>query len=202
MSWKGAVVADHDFPELAALLSRGPSDVLDEAPPPSLWAALEAEVFRSPAADVVPITAARRARFRGPLLAMVAVAAAALVAVPAGLAIRSARAPKCPAETASLSALADFNGTGKAALASGCSLELDLSALPPLQDGYYEAWLLQVEDGQLRDLVPLGDLNSPQATYAVSKVDLKRYNVVDISREPNDGNPAHSGDSVLRGQLQ
>ncbi len=197
---------EQDFPEVAALLQRGPSDVVDVAPPPGLWAAIEAELASSgtdTGGDVVPLSAARSRRNRRPLLAAAAIAAVALVAVPSALAIRSSRAAKCPSEQASLSALADFSGTGSAALASGCSLEIDLSALPPLENGYYEAWLLEIQDGKLKDLVPLGDLASTKASYKVAgSVDLNRYNVVDISREPNDGNPAHSGDSVLRGQLQ
>jgi len=32
-------------------------------------------------------------------------------------------------------------------------------------------------------------------------VDVRRYSLVDISAEPNDGNAAHSGKSVLRGEL-
>lgn len=199
---------EQDFPEVAALLQRGPSEVIDVVPPPGLWAAIEAELSAglSPGggAEVVSLTAARARRTRRPLLAAAAIAAVALVAVPVGLAVRSSRSSQCPSEQASLSALADFNGTGTAALAQGCSLEIDLSALPPLQGGgYYEAWLLEIQDGKLKDLVPLGDVGGTRDSFKVaSSVDLKRYNVVDISREPNDGNPAHSGDSILRGRLQ
>jgi hypothetical protein len=32
-------------------------------------------------------------------------------------------------------------------------------------------------------------------------LDLGRFDVVDVSREPLDGNPGHSSDSVLRGTL-
>jgi hypothetical protein len=32
-------------------------------------------------------------------------------------------------------------------------------------------------------------------------VDLARYSVVDISAEPVDGDPTHSGDSIVRGAL-
>jgi hypothetical protein len=32
-------------------------------------------------------------------------------------------------------------------------------------------------------------------------VDLRDYVLVDVSQEPLDGNPAHSGDSIVRGQL-
>jgi hypothetical protein len=33
-------------------------------------------------------------------------------------------------------------------------------------------------------------------------IDTERFSVVDISREPQDGDPAHSTDSVLRGPLR
>ena len=39
------------------------------------------------------------------------------------------------------------------------------------------------------------------AKYGHDGVDLDEYSIVDISVEPIDGDPAHSGDSIVRGQL-
>ena len=78
------------------------------------------------------------------------------------------------------------------------SLEVDLDA-PSLGDGYYEVWLLRPD---VSGLVPLGVVH--QGTNVVplpEGIDLGAYPVVDVSIEPLDGDPAHSGVSVARGSL-
>ena len=77
-------------------------------------------------------------------------------------------------------------------------LEIDALRLPPI-DGYYELWLMTREgDG----LVSLGPVGTRVRAAVPAAIDIGRFSVVDISREPSDGNPAHSTDSVLRGQLR
>jgi hypothetical protein len=52
-------------------------------------------------------------------------------------------------------------------------------------------------------MVPVGVLNGSTGRFTVpAGVNLTDYPVVDVSLEPLDGNPAHSGTSVLRGTLQ
>lgn len=64
---------------------------------------------------------------------------------------------------------------------------------------YREVWLIR-EDGQA--LISLGVLDEPSGTFRVpDDVDLDEYRLVDISFEPVDGDPAHSGDSIVRGEL-
>lgn len=66
-------------------------------------------------------------------------------------------------------------------------------------DGLREVWLLK-ED--VSGLVSLGLLDGTEGRFLVpAGVDLAEYPVVDVSREPADGNPAHSGDSIVRGVL-
>lgn len=69
-----------------------------------------------------------------------------------------------------------------------------------LADGdYREVWLIR-EDGQA--LISLGVLEDASGTFRVpAGVDLDEYRLVDISFEPVDGDPAHSGDSIVRGEL-
>lgn len=69
-----------------------------------------------------------------------------------------------------------------------------------LADGdYREVWLIR-EDGQA--LISLGVLDDASGTFRVPDgVDLDEYRLVDISFEPVDGDPAHSGDSIVRGEL-
>ena len=78
------------------------------------------------------------------------------------------------------------------------SLEIDSLYLPPI-DGYYELWLM-TRDGD--GLVSLGPVGNRARAAVPAAIDIARFSVVDISREPPDGNPVHSTDSVLRGQLR
>ena len=191
------MMIDHDVPsefdELTALLRQGPSDVVDAAPPASLWAAIEGGVRESSGDEL----AARRRRLRV-ATAVAAVAAVLLVGIPLGLSLR--RSTPTSQETAQLAALADFTGSGEAQL-EGRNLVVAVNGLRPIAGEFYELWLLDIENGQLHDLVSLGTIDTGGTFHIASAVDLSRYNYVDISIEPDDGNPAHSGDSVLRGQL-
>jgi hypothetical protein len=77
-------------------------------------------------------------------------------------------------------------------------LELDLSALPSLEGDFYEVWLLDDRDGRLISLGPV----RPDGTYALPPgVQVGDFPLVDVSIEPPDGDPTHSGNSVLRGPL-
>jgi hypothetical protein len=77
-------------------------------------------------------------------------------------------------------------------------LEVDLEA-PALDDAYYEVWLLTPD---VSGLVPVGTTQAGTAVFEIpTGLDLDEYAVVDVSVEPLDGNPAHSGDSVARGVL-
>lgn len=66
-------------------------------------------------------------------------------------------------------------------------------------DGYREVWLL---DESAEQLVSVGLLTGTEETFALpADLDISTFIVVDISREPYDGDPAHSGDSIVRGRL-
>jgi anti-sigma-K factor RskA len=102
--------------------------------------------------------------------------------------------------TASLEPLADVAAAHAELVIDDAerSLEIDTLHLPPI-DGYYELWLMTREgDG----LVSLGPVGTRVRAAVPAAIDIGRFSVVDISREPSDGNPAHSTDSVLRGQLR
>jgi hypothetical protein len=67
-------------------------------------------------------------------------------------------------------------------------------------DAYREVWLIR-NDGAA--LISLGLLEGSTGTFPIPEgVDLSEYDLVDISFEPVDGDPAHSGDSIVRGQLK
>jgi hypothetical protein len=71
----------------------------------------------------------------------------------------------------------------------------------PAQGGAFrEVWLLNADTG---DLISLGVLNGTESTFELpDDLDLRDYPVVDVSREPLDGDPAHSADSIARGELE
>ena len=190
---------EHDLPEFAelgALLRQGPSAVSDEAPPASLWAGIEA-ALEVEGAPVVQLAHRRLLRARRTAIAVAAVAAVGLIGVPLGLALRSASPDPVVAD---LAALEGFEGSGRAEL-TGRDLEVALQGLEPVKGEFYELWLLRLDGGELTDLKALGTIDDEGEFHIDDDVDLSKFNVVDVSLEPDDGNPKHSGVSVLRGEL-
>ncbi len=103
--------------------------------------------------------------------------------------------------TASLVALPDHQGSGKAEIiqtSRGPELIVDVDSLTP-SDGFYEVWLI---DPKTFQMVGLGALNNNSGRFPIPDgLDLSKYRVVDVSIEPYDGNPLHSKDSVVRGEI-
>ena len=66
-------------------------------------------------------------------------------------------------------------------------------------DAFREVWLIRSDAS---DLVSLGVLEGSEGTFEVpNDVDVDEFNLVDVSEEPQDGDPTHSGDSIVRGPL-
>lgn len=80
----------------------------------------------------------------------------------------------------------------------GATLNVDTQHLP-LRQGFYQVWLY---DRVADKMVPIGTLGgSGQGSFTLSpSIDLRSYNIVDVSAQDLNGDPAH-GDSVLRGIL-
>lgn len=102
---------------------------------------------------------------------------------------------------ASLQPLASHSSSGDAVverLADGSRqlvVRLPDEALP----GFREVW---VGSSDLSRMVSLGVLGDRSGAFVLpSGLDLAQYPVVDVSREPYDGDPAHSADSIARGVL-
>jgi hypothetical protein len=75
-------------------------------------------------------------------------------------------------------------------------VQLNADAAP---DTFREVWLITADASAL---VSLGVLDSTEKTFAIpADVDLRDYVLVDVSQEPVDGDPTHSGDSIVRGEL-
>ena len=152
-------------------------------------------------ASVVSLAAARRSRTR----TWLAAAAAAVVVAGAGTwgALRAVDPVPGPELVASaeLAPLASYSDTGSAVidqLPDG-SRELVVRSSSDAAQGFREVWLLAPDAASM---VSLGTMEGTEARFELpADLDLSRYPVVDISDEPYDGDPAHSGDSILRGQL-
>ncbi|MFB7894310.1 anti-sigma factor domain-containing protein [Microbacterium sp. NPDC056044] len=190
-----------------------------ETPPERVWDRIRDEVRAQPeaAASGIPVDVAvasppavaenrpdrRPARRRGWMLFALAASIAAVLAV-AGVwnLVRTTQ----PVEIASatLDAFPDHPGAvGTAQVTELSDGERTLTvSLDDFDEsgGFREVWLITADAS---DLVSLGELDGKKGTFVVpADVDLRDYVLVDVSQEPLDGNPAHSGDSIVRGQLE
>jgi hypothetical protein len=221
-----AEVADMSRVALVARSSVVEGDL--EAPPADVWSRIHGElkltdavaadpasvapepepVSEPDAADAEPLRHRTRTRSRRRSSASVWILAASMalvVAIGAGVWIARSLTPSSAViASAELAAFPDHpdavgqaeiddDGDGRRTLT--VTLEGD-----ELADGdYREVWLIR-EDGQA--LISLGVLDDASGTFRVPDgVDLDEYRLVDISFEPVDGDPAHSGDSIVRGEL-
>ncbi|MBE0009476.1 MULTISPECIES: anti-sigma factor domain-containing protein [unclassified Arthrobacter] len=65
--------------------------------------------------------------------------------------------------------------------------------------GYQEVWLIAPD---LQEMYSLGVVGAGTSSFTIpDSVDLAAFPIVDVSDEPLDGDPVHSGVSVLRGTL-
>ena len=66
--------------------------------------------------------------------------------------------------------------------------------------GLREVWLIKADAS---GLISIGLLDGDTGHFSIPDgVDLAQFPLVDVSVEPDDGNPAHSGDSIVRGELR
>jgi len=106
--------------------------------------------------------------------------------------IAQAQLDALPGWTASGSALVEESADGRREVV--VDLADDAGA-----DGLREVWLLTAD---ATGLVSVGLLDGSSGRFSIpAGVDLAEFPVVDVSAEPADGNPAHSGDSIVRGTL-
>lgn len=150
------------------------------------------------------LDAGEQRRFRSRTLAAAAAVAAvagAGIGVGATLVATDEETPATPTAIR-LEPLAGKSGAGSAGIVQGSGgeqLKVSASGLAA-GSGFYEVWLINT-DG--KRMVSLGVLN-PQAdgTFQIpTGATAQGYRIVDISLEPEDGNPEHSHDSLIRGTL-
>ena len=101
-----------------------------------------------------------------------------------------------------VSAAENAGGTAELNPEAGGRAKVELSGLRPSGPrDFYELWLLG-DDGQL---VSLGSVRVPASGDATLDVELpvdpRQFRYLDLSREPDDGDPGHSTVSILRGPV-
>jgi Anti-sigma-K factor rskA len=200
--------------EVRARLAEMPADVWLGAPRPGNGAthAAGGNVVALPGRATVrpgpePTPERRRPALGVWLLAALAVAGGVVAIVLAttggGSSSKSGRTPSAPPAQAPATRGATLspvgpNGAGAKGTASiaGGRLQLDVRGLPgPRGGATYEAWLYN----SVIDAQPLGSSHGGHvAIDAKLPAGATRYRYVDVSLEPADGNPSHSGDSVVR----
>ena len=128
------------------------------------------------------------------VLAGIGVAAWGVASISAPTVLAQAELSAFPAHVGA-SGSADLERAADGALSLVVTTEIDAPS-----DGYREVWLIR-DDGSA--LISLGVLDGTTGTFTVpADVDVGEYRLVDISVEPADGDPAHSGDSIVRGELR
>lgn len=176
-------------------------------PAPRVWEKITAELAETPQpgeAAQPPVDLALRRRGRWMPVAI----AAAMVGILAagGLVTWQALRPASPVVLASavLEAFPDWPDSAGSAVVEETAggsrvVRVDLE-VPEDRDGYTEVWLISSDATRL---VSLGTVDGTSGTFTIpSGIDITDYTLVDVSVEPFDGNPEHSGNSIVRGELR
>ena len=138
---------------------------------------------------------------RSRLLLAVAASLAAGIAIGAGTVALVTRDGSEAVLATDLTPLDGRDASGRASVLAtpdGERLRVVLDA-PETDEGYYEVWLLEPA---VERMVQVGVVRTGTTTLALPEgLDLAEYPIVDVSLEPLDGDPTHSGVSVARGAL-
>jgi Anti-sigma-K factor rskA len=201
-------------PEFAA-------SVAPVAPPPAVWAGIAAPTgvaaaprpghtapalvaaAPAPPADVEPPGVVRELRPRRSRI-LLAMAASLLIGtgIGAGAVALATRDSAEEVAATDLAPLDDRDATGTAevvAAGDGEQLRVVLEA-PDAGEEFYEVWLIEPS---IERMVQVGVVRPGTTVLDLPEgIDLSEYPIVDVSVEPLDGNPTHSGVSVARGILE
>lgn len=189
-------VEAHDFERIAA--------------PPQVWNNIVAELEVALADQEA--SARRRARrwFTSPAVLAAAAATVLLVGI-AGYTLLGRNSDPAVEELASavlsdegLPVATDETATARVVCEGddACFVEVELTGLPDIGgtgDADLELWVI---NGDVTDMHSLGVVTSSGRYKLPADVTPEDFPIVDISVEPRDGVPTHSGQSVLRGTLE
>ena len=191
------------------------------APPPGLWDRIAAECAAEEPASPTATGASTAASFddgtgqsatvrrlRSPAWRILVGAAAAIVALAGGFLALSNGSDDDGQRIVAKAELssdgldtAPAGKTGEAEVLEKGSNEIikvDVGDLSAASGEYLEVWLIKAD---LSGLVSLGAIRADGTYQLPDGLSLSDYPIVDVSTEPHDGNPDHSGLSLLRGEL-
>ena len=193
------------------------------APPPGLWAGIEAAVTSPAAAPAAPLpgqphsgdelgerrrrrsarTPSRQRDFSG--FGLVAAAAGGAFAMWLGFTLADGEEPLTTdtlVASAELDALDDTVQPAAAEIVERDGnrvLVVDAGDVPDIEDGYLEVWLLAPDAS---GMVTIGLLEPGQTEFVLpANLSTDDFPVVDVSVEHYDGDPTHSGNSLWRGSI-
>ena len=115
----------------------------------------------------------------------------------------TASLPSLPAAL-ELQPIEGANAQGQAILAQqqGENILIVRAALPPsTRDEVYEVWLYNDQEDAVAVGAQVADERGAFQGAGALPADYAQYRYIDVSREATDGDPAHAGASVLRGEL-
>lgn len=183
------------------LLARSiaPENLALDQPPEDLWARIHVAALAS---------GSKQSRFKvnNVALSVIGIAAAIILVIGGGFVfLRNRGNENIIREVALSNEGLDPSGAeslGKAKLVElergRYGIKLDLSSLPEPENGYLELWTI---DPQVKTMVSLGPLEGEGIYRLPRGVNPESFPIIDISIEPPDGVPTHSGISILRGRL-
>lgn len=181
--------------------SAGDAAVLVE-PPSRVWDAISAET-RQPSSVIALDSRRPKRRSRSWLIGAVAASGVMLGVVGAVVGLNLAERSQTTVVAATdLEGLESLEVVGEASLeerADGSLVLIVEADYEVLEGASYEVWLI---DESIEGMISVGYLTSDHAEFAIpTGFDVAAHPIVDISIEPHDGVPTHSGVSVTRGVL-
>lgn len=209
--------------DVVGLARSGGPDTALVAPAPQVWDRVAAELGlagATPAATATPSASATSASSSADGIAPVVpldsrrpragrwIAAAAAVGLVVGGGatwwVANRPDPVTVIASAVLEPLPGWDATGSAVVETRSDgsrvLVVDVDQSESSEDGFREVWLLKPD---VSGLVSLGTLAGTSGRFDLpAGLDLDQFSVVDVSEEQFDGDPAHSGDSIVRGPLE
>lgn len=209
-TWDGPRFSDDDIADTMRTVE--PHDFERIAPPAQVWNSILAELE----VEIANQEASARRQSRKWFTPGRILAAAAATIVLLGLAVGLAGwgdGDNAPATVeiaeamlvtdglpVSTTATADAHFICDVADRESCYLDVELTALPESGTEALELWVI---NGDVTDMYSLGTITEPSGRFPLpAGVTATDFPIVDISLEPLDGDPTHSGQSVLRGQLE
>lgn len=181
------------------------------APPPQVWNNVLAELEVAIASEEASARRRSQRWFSSPRL--LSAAAAILLMVGIAVAVVASRTDDAPIERELATAVMTddtlaipTDETGQARVVcddDGCFVEVELTSLElgaEEDEADLELWVI---NSDVSDMHSLGFVTGDQTRVMLPEgVDVDGFPIVDISIEPRDGEPTHSGLSVLRGLFE